>query len=184
MTTEQPTRLLDFETTIALYAKGPDLLEAAIAGLTCSELDRRLDETNWSIRQIVHHIADGDDLWKAFIKQAAGSPGGRFPLNWYWDLPQDEWVRRWQYAILPVEPALAAFRANRTLTAQLLMLIPETWGNRLQVVWPSGKEEQVSVGEVVGMQAHHIVGHVEDIRKFLEACLDDTQRKRPSAERP
>jgi len=44
----------------------------------------------WTIRQIVHHVAGGDDLWKAAIKAAIGNSRGLFSYCWYWDKPQDE----------------------------------------------------------------------------------------------
>ena len=39
-------------------------LRAALAELAESDLDLALPEGGWTIRQIVHHIVDGDDLWK------------------------------------------------------------------------------------------------------------------------
>jgi uncharacterized damage-inducible protein DinB len=85
------------ETTIARFAAGPTQLEAAIAGLSEGELDRAEGDHTWTIRQLVHHIADGDDIWKGFIKRATGNPGGTFDLQWYWEMPQDEWVEHWAY---------------------------------------------------------------------------------------
>jgi len=181
MAVEQNLDPTSIDAAIVRYAEGPVLLEAAVAGFTQAELDTRLDETSWSIRQIVHHVADGDDLWKVFIKQAIGSPGGRFLLNWYWDMTQDEWVHGWKYAALPVEPSLALLRANRALTAQLLRLVPEAWGNTLHIIWPSGKDQWVSVGEVVEMQTRHVLGHVDDICEIREARLVQRSLFHPKA---
>ena len=57
--TEQTTSL---EVILNLYADGPAKLEAALAGLSEPDLDLALTSDSWTIRQIVHHIADGDDL--------------------------------------------------------------------------------------------------------------------------
>jgi len=67
---------------LASFAGGPDRLEAAIAGLSAADLDLALSSDRWSIRQIVHHIADGDDLWKEFVKRAIGNPEGEIKLAW------------------------------------------------------------------------------------------------------
>jgi hypothetical protein len=56
-----------FKSVLAQYAQGPTLLEQALSGLTDTDLDLTLSEDSWSIRQIVHHIADGDDIWKICI---------------------------------------------------------------------------------------------------------------------
>jgi hypothetical protein len=117
----------------------------------------------------VHHVADGDDLWKSFVKQAIGHPGSQFELQWYWDLPQTEWAARWAYADREIEPSLAFFRASRAHVVQLLEQVPEVWDQTLFVRWPSGKEQQVTVAWVVEMQAQHVVGHVADIQRARQA---------------
>ena len=53
----------DPDAIIARYADGPAQLEAAIAGLTEEELDLAQTADTWTIRQIVHHVVDGDDIW-------------------------------------------------------------------------------------------------------------------------
>ena len=49
---------------LELFKQGPSILENALAGLSDSELDYTPSNGGWTIRQIVHHISDGDDLWK------------------------------------------------------------------------------------------------------------------------
>ncbi len=154
------------------YAAGPNRLEAALAGLPTAGLDLALSGDNWTIRQIVHHVTDGDDIWKVFIKRAIGHPGGEFSLQWYWQIPQDEWAEQWAYEKRAIEPSLALFRASRCHIVQLLEHVPEAWGKSLRVRWPSGEEQQVSVIWVVEMQARHVVGHIGDIRRIREVyCI-------------
>jgi len=153
---------------LASYAAGPDRLEAALAGLSEADLDLALSGDSWSIRQIVHHIADGDDIWKEFVKRAIGDPAGEFTLAWYWRIPQTEWAGRWAYRERAIEPSLALFRASRVHIVQLLTHRPEAWSNSLLIRWPD-EEVQTSVGWVVAMQARHIDGHVDDIRRIREA---------------
>lgn len=150
---------------ITSYAGGPYLLETAITGLSATELDIAESGDRWTIRQIVHHVVDGDDIWKAFIKQAIGNPGSRFDLQWYWELPQDEWGERWGYASRAIEPSLALFRACREHIAQLLQELPAVWEQTLLIKWPNGEQQEVSVAWVVEMQSQHVLGHVEDIRR-------------------
>jgi hypothetical protein len=53
---------------IARYIEGPTLLERALTGLKEADLDTAPSKGGWTIRQIVHHIVDGDDIWKTCIK--------------------------------------------------------------------------------------------------------------------
>ncbi len=158
-------QISDREAIIARYADGPNLLQTAIAGLSAAELDIAESEDRWTIRQIVHHVVDGDDIWKTFIKQAIGNPGGKFDLQWYWEMPQNEWVKSWAYASRAIEPSLALFRANRAHIVQLLEEMPAVWKRSLLVSWPNGEDQQVPVAWVVEMQAIHVPGHAEDIRR-------------------
>ena len=69
------------EQALARYASGPDQLEAAIAGLAPADLDLALDDDSWTIRQIVQHVVDGDDLWRIGIKAALGDTMSAFDLR-------------------------------------------------------------------------------------------------------
>jgi hypothetical protein len=163
--TEQPR---DPEAILARYADGPSQLEAAVAGLAEEELDLAQSADTWTIRQIVHHVVDGDDIWKIGIKAALGNSAGTFTLQWYWDRPQDEWVKSWDYAGRDIEPSLALFRANRRHTVQLLRRIPDAWEGSMSIEWPNGQKEQIAVGYIVEMQAGHVLSHVEDIRTIRQ----------------
>ena len=145
-------RMSEREAIIARYAAGPNQLEAAIAGLPEGGLDIAESDDDWTIRQIVHHVVDGDDIRKVFIKRAIGNPGGKFELQWYWDRPQDEWAKSWAYTGREIGPSLALFRANRDHVVQLLESVPAAWEQSLVVRWPNGEEHQISVAWVVEMQ--------------------------------
>jgi hypothetical protein len=148
------------------YQAGVNLLQAAIQGLDEAQLDLSLAADSWSIRQLIHHIADGDYLWKEFLLRAAGDAEQTFSLEWYWCLPQDEWVKRWSYAEREVSTSLDLLRANRAHTLNLLEQIPWLWEKSLLIPTRKGGQESVTVSEVVEMQARHVEGHVEDIRQI------------------
>jgi uncharacterized damage-inducible protein DinB len=160
---------LAWEGILADYAAGPERLEAAAAGLTEEELDLALRADSWTIRQILHHLADGDDLWKAAIKAALGNSEGLLSFGWYWEISQDEWVVSWDYAGRGIEPSLALFRANRRHVVQLLQQIPKVWERVTLITLPDGEERATSVGYVVEMQAQHVLDHIEEIRRIREA---------------
>jgi hypothetical protein len=148
---------------LAAYVGGPGQLRVALAGLTDAELDVALAADTWTIRQIVHHIVDGDDLWKTCIKAALGNPEGIFGLQWYWDRPQVAWAERWGYAARAIEPSLALFEANRRHIEQLLRGSPDAWERSITVRWPDGQAQVVTAGWVVEMQTRHVTGHIADI---------------------
>jgi len=147
---------------LSRYLEGPDQLEHAVADLSDAELDAPPSGGGWTIRQIVHHVVDGDDLWKVGIKAALGNEEGEFTFDWYWALPQDAWADRWSYGQRPVEASLALLRATRAHVADLLEWVPGAWGRSIDVRTPQGTE-RVSVSQVIEMQTRHVTHHVEKI---------------------
>ncbi|MCP4539616.1 MAG: DUF664 domain-containing protein [Chloroflexi bacterium] len=162
------TQTDDPATILARYADGPAKLKAAIAGLTGAELDLAQTPDSWTIRQIVHHLADGDGLWQVCVKAALGNSPGVFSFQWYWDLPQDTWAENWNYAGRAIEPSLALFQANCCHVVQLVEQIPGAWERRILIKWPNGEEKEITAGWVIEMQTGHAIGHVEDIRSIRQ----------------
>lgn len=154
----------DKDPVLARYMEGPELLERALAGIQDSDLDSPPPQGGWTIRQIVHHIADGDDLWETCIKVALGNEQAEFSLDWYRTLEQEEWADRWAYARRSIDTSLALLRAIRGHVFQLLEQVPDGWYRSVDFRNPNGETERVPVGAVVEMQADHVVHHVKRIR--------------------
>jgi len=154
---------------LARYADGPRQLCAALDSLADAGLDRGPPQGGWTIRQIAHHVVDGDDLWKTCVKAALGNSGGVFTLEWYWTVEQDLWAARWNYAGRALEPSLALFEANRRHIVQLLEQVPQALERHILIRWPGAREQEVPVWWVVEMQARHAAGHVTDIQTIRQA---------------
>ncbi len=150
---------------MAQYRNGPVQLEAAIAGLLEPNLDLALDDQSWSIRQIIHHIVDGDDIWKHCIKLALGVTDPILDLRWYLARPQIQWAEMWAYRDREIAPSLALFAANRNHIFQLIQAIKMPWEQDI-LIQLLDKQEKVTLGWVVEMQCNHVTEHVEDIHKI------------------
>ncbi len=148
---------------LELFKQGPSILENALAGLSDIELDYTPLNGGWTIRQIIHHISDGDDLWKTCIKIALGNEQAEFSLQWYLALPQIEWAKLWSYENRSIDASLTLFRANRDHILQLLEFVPNGWTKSVRFRDSNGKIEVVPVGFVVQMQADHVEHHVKRI---------------------
>jgi uncharacterized damage-inducible protein DinB len=157
----------DRDGAVSRYREGPILLEQAVMGLRDADLDAKPSGGGWSIRQIVHHIVDGDDIWKTCIKMAIGNEQAEFALGWYWSLAQDTWADRWAYSQRSIDVSLSLIKANRDHILQLLGRVPEAWNRSVSVRTRQGEIERVPVGFVIEMQADHLVHHIERIRAIL-----------------
>ncbi len=163
----------DRESAVARYREGPALLEQTVKGLRDSELDAKPSGGGWSIRQIVHHVADGDDLWKLCIKMAIGNDQAEFGLGWYWSLTQQAWADRWAYNQRSIGASLSLLKATREHILQLLQCVPDAWDRSVTFRKPQGEIERVPVGFVIKMQADHVMLHIERIRAILQEVRAD-----------
>lgn len=154
----------DRTTILSQYADGPAQLERIIKDLSESELDQTPSQGGWSIREIVHHIADGDDIWTFCIKMALGNEQAEFHLDWYWPIPQTTWASNWAYARRPVHPSLALLKATRTNVLDLLARRADAWEQSVEIRDPKGQIERISIGFIVEMQANHVFHHIKRIQ--------------------
>jgi uncharacterized damage-inducible protein DinB len=157
----------DRVTILDRFKKGPATLENVLQGLSERELDAVPEQGGWTIRQIVHHIADGDDLWKIGIKMALGNEQAEFRLDWYWAFSQDEWTARWAYTRRPLDKSLAFIKACRNHIMELIEYVPNAWDKSVKVPTRDGNIEIITVGAVIEMQADHVMHHVKRIKAIL-----------------
>lgn len=160
---------VDFRSILDQYSDGPAQLEAVCANLSESNLDLARSPGNWTIRQIVHHIVDGDELWKICIKAALGNHEGSVSLQWYWDRPQAEWAEYWNYATRCIKPSLALFRANRQHIGELIRGIPDSLEKSIWLTRPDKQEGMITVRDVLKMQIKHVFEHIQEIHMIRQA---------------
>jgi uncharacterized damage-inducible protein DinB len=156
------------DSVLGRYVSAPYRLRGAVGSLTDEQLNFASTDDAWTIRQIAHHVVDVDALWTLAIKAALGNCQTPFGFLWYWDMPQDEWARQWNYAGRAIEPSLALFAANRQHVEQLVQSIPDASQRCMVVQWPASREP-VSVGDIIGMQARHALAHIDEILAIRRA---------------
>ncbi len=157
------------EAVLNQYADGPALLDSALAGLSETDLDLTLSNDSWSIRQIVHHVVDGDDIWKTCIKIAIGNNEALFSLKWYTVKSQMEWSESWAYSRRGLEASLALYRANRSHIVDLLEHIPGACEKSVRFERPGREEIRIAVLDVVELHVDHLTEHIESIKAIRQA---------------
>ena len=154
------------EETLERYANCPDELETTVSELSEEDLGLSSAPGAWNIRQIVHHIADGDDLWSMAIKAALARSGFHYSQDWY--TTDNAIAEPLDYARRAIEPSLALFRAHRVHIAQLIQHLPGAWDRSIFFRWPNTEaEEEITAGTMIRWQARHAEEHIEAIRRIL-----------------
>jgi catechol 2,3-dioxygenase-like lactoylglutathione lyase family enzyme len=143
--------------TLGLYMQAPRELQSIIEEMSEQELDVSKAPGGWTIRQIVHHLADADAMQLPRIKMALAEPGRLWSPNVY--SPQ-EWSDSVGYGRLAVQPAIDLFCATREYIGGLMQqLPPEAW-ERYTV---NTQGEKTTVGSTISMLASHALEHVDEI---------------------
>ena len=107
------------------YRAGYEQVRLALEGCTREELDRRPRPGAWTAREIVHHLGDSEMTSAIRLRRLIAEDG---PLIQGYD--QDDYSRRLFYD-RPIEASLAAFKAARESTAEILERLPaDAWARQ------------------------------------------------------
>lgn len=152
------------EETLALYARGGEDVEAALAELTEADLDLTRAPDEWSIRQIVHHLSESESLVLLTLKLALSQSGSTSIRNPY---DQAHWAEALAYKERAVEPSLALINASRQHLAHLMQHIPD-YSERyvlLKFANEEGEGRKITVGEWLDVMNRHLAEHCAEIRE-------------------
>lgn len=147
---------------IELYGRGFDLLKAALAEVPQEAMKFKPEPTEWSVHEIIIHIADSESNAALRARKLIVEPGGA--LMGY---DQDKWAIELNYHDHNLEDALEATRIARKTTYELLKRQPEEVFSH-SIVHPE-MSEPYSFDKWVDIYSRHIPGHIEQIKNNVAA---------------
>ncbi|MFD1434168.1 hypothetical protein ACFQ5F_04415 [Kroppenstedtia eburnea] len=150
-------RLTD-EEVIALYHKGPDLLEGAILGLEEEDLDLKTPEGE-SLRQLILQIVDFDLEMMQRVKWAMAENGRSYTIPLY---PPEEWAQALQYDSRSVQVEVQLFRLLREHILHQVEAVPEAMDHHL--VSEQGSVEVRTMLQVVAETAREQIQTILNVR--------------------
>jgi hypothetical protein len=146
---------------IAKYAAGYDEVVAALAGFPDEGLSAHPQPGKWSAREIVQHLADSEMTSAIRLRRLLVEDK---PIIGGYD--QELFAKRLNYNELELAPALAAFRAARSTTLQLLeRMTDEDW----QSEGTHTESGRYTAEDWLQIYAAHAHGHADQIRKLRAA---------------
>ncbi len=150
----------DRQALLDRFRGGADAVDAALAGITEDELDRRPGGDAWSAREVVHHLADSEAT--AYIRLRRLIAEDEPQIQGY-DEPR--YARRLHYD-RPIQSSLAVLRAVREASLELLESLTDAEWARTGTHTESGA---YSVDRWLEIYASHSHDHANQIREVRAA---------------
>jgi len=151
----------DGKESLAIQASTPGKLARLIDGVPTDKLMARPAPQQWSVSEILAHLADGEIVGGWRMRLILGSPGT--PLAAY---DQDNWVTSGHYDRRDPRQSLEQFRVLREANLALLeSLDPEQW-QHFGMHAERGKE---TIEHIARMYAGHDINHLQQVQRILAA---------------
>lgn len=150
-----PTLPPDLRKQLDQFLAGPSRVRAAIDGIDAAMLNRRPPGEDWSIRDVVIHLADAELIAAVRFRLALAQQDAVLPTY-----EQEDWKRRLQYLWRDPEAALALFHATRYSTAEILDHCGADAWQRTAIHPERGP---MIVADLVALYIDHVDQHVAQI---------------------
>jgi hypothetical protein len=147
------------------FVLGPTLLRSALEGLDAGAFNRRPPGEEWSIRDVVMHMADAELVRAVSFRLVIAQDQPSIPA---WD--EERFKRRLHYLFRDAELALSQFQLVRFGNAELLQQLDAAGWQRTGTRESDGSLESLAdlVRRAVGHDATH-VAQIEATRAALSA---------------
>ncbi|WP_078412868.1 YfiT family bacillithiol transferase [Priestia abyssalis] len=145
-----------FQSFIADINELPEKLREAVQGLTEEQIDSSYREGGWTIRQVVHHLADAH--MNAFIRTKLALTEDTPTIN---PFEENEWAVTEEAKEAPVELSLSLLDGLQKRWAFLLERLEEQDVNK--TVYHPGLEKELDVYTLAALYAWHGKHHTAHI---------------------
>ncbi len=137
----------------------PDLLQAAVSGLSDAQLDTPYREGGWTVRQVVHHVADSHANSYIRFKLALTE-------NWPTIKPYDEaaWANLADSRVMPVAPSLSFIGALHARWVALLEPLLEEDFQRGYNHPAMGRQDLATALALYAWHSRHHTAHITSLR--------------------
>ncbi len=153
--------MTEIQELLERFRRGGELLAAVTTGCAGTELDFRPDPARWSVRQIVCHLADSEQVGAMRLRQTIAEDNPT--LIWY---DEKLWAEKLDYGRRKISVAVETFRRTRAENYDLLKdLAPEMYAR-------TATHSQYGVKtlrDLLRTYAEHAENHVVQIRTVRQA---------------
>jgi DinB superfamily len=146
--------------SIAELAAMPENLRAAVDGLSRVQIDTPYREGGWTVRQLVHHIADSHLNAYSRTKMALTE---EWPTIYAYD--ESRWAELADAKTLPVEISLDLLEPLHRRWVALFASLAESDWQRGYIHPENGRNTLAKVAALYAWHSRHHVAHITELRK-------------------
>jgi hypothetical protein len=144
---------------IAKIEQLPDLVESTVRGLSDQQLDTTYRDGSWTIRQVIHHLADSHMNGYSRMRMVATE---KHPVLKPYD--QERWAKLAD-AKLPLAPSLSILRGLHQRWVEFLKALPQdAWSAK--AFHPEHGE--MTMDDLLAEYARHGVDHLAPIQRLRQ----------------
>ncbi len=155
-----PTLPEDLREPFDRFVRGPTLVRAALDGVDPGTLNRRVKGGDWSIRDLVMHVAENEMVQAVRFRMVIA--GGETPLPVF---DRGLWKRRLHYLWRDPEAAVSLYQQARYSNAELLQQCDKPSWERTGQCPELGT---VTLAQLMRTAADHSDAEAARIREFRE----------------
>jgi hypothetical protein len=164
-TTQQYTdRILSYtqgQDSLSVQEATIDTLTRLVSGASVSKLRERPTPEQWSVTEILAHLADAEIVYGWRIRAILGAPGGRIEAY-----DQNAWSAAGHYSTRDPNDSLELLCALRKANLALLCsLTPEQW----KFYGIHAERGQESLERLAEMYSGHDLNHLRQIERILSS---------------
>jgi uncharacterized damage-inducible protein DinB len=152
--------LIDHAASIAILAALPENLRAAVAGLSDSQLDTPYRDGGWTVRQLVHHLADSH--MNSYVRMRLA-----LTEDWPTITPFDEklWADLPDARTAPIDLSLRLIQGLHARWVLLLHSLSEEQWQRGYVHPQNGRQSLAEALALYAWHSRHHTAHIVELRK-------------------
>lgn len=135
-------------------------LQKLIKPLSKKQMKQRPGQGQWSIAEILAHLADAEVVGSWRMRLILGNSGQ--PIQAY---DQEVWADTFKYADRDPKESLKVFRVLRENNLSLLKRVPAPFWNHHGMHAERGKE---TISRIVEMFAGHDLNHLQQVEKIVK----------------
>ena len=148
--------------SIAVIAALPENLRSAVNGLTEPQIDTPYREGGWTVRQVVHHLADSHV--NAYVRSRRALTEDWPAVNAY---DEKLWAQLEDAHTMPIAVSLELLEALHRRWVVLFESLTDAQWQRGYVHSEDGTQKLAGVVQVYAWHCRHHVAHVTELRKRM-----------------